>query len=625
MQVPKVTLRRVLASLLVLVGVVAIAVAGGIVWLLTADLKPRIEDYASKSIERRVTIGKLKIGWGNPLSLELTDLKVANAPWGSVPDMISIDSLSALLDPWSISAGVLKVQKLRAVNPVIVLERNKDGIGNWKFAGAGPSSPDQFALVPQYRNQFPTLLDFAMKDGMVSYKGLSSYQLRLDLHEVTIQSTDEGQPVSLVADGAYNGTPVKLTAATDSFLVLRDKSRPFGASLSMVAASASVEFKGTVMDPLNFDSVEGPITIDAKKLGDLLKVFGAGIGVNPPMQLAGAFKHGGDHWEITNSTGKIATSTFNGNLVLDEGARGKPDNVSATLRFAGLDLNPLLPGGKASAVPADFNLVSLRLDPNRGTNIDAAIDAKQLTYAKTRLADFGVHLKLVSGAATLSRLNLAFAGGKINASGSAVSVTGGTHVVARGALSGADAAQLARFVDALAGKLNGRVDGGFAMDMTGDTLGNALKAGRGHAVVGMVQGSISRDLMEKLSTDMRNLFGNGKGSAQVACMLGIVDLRAGVAVISPLKLRSTAGTLIGGGQVDILGKRLDITVQSESASTGFLALDIPIRISGSFANPSIAPQIGAGATTRKALINNNPTQNLSPELRGLAARNPCLH
>jgi AsmA family protein len=161
--------------------------------------------------------------------------------------------------------------------------------------------------------------------------------------------------------------------------------------------------------------------------------------------------------------------------------------------------------------------------------------------------------------------------------------------------------------------------------MTGDTLCDAMRASRGHAVLGMVQGSVSRDLMEKLSTDLHNLFGKRKGSAQVACLLGIVDLRNGLAVISPLELRSTAGTVIGGGQVDILGKRLDITIQSESATTGLLALDIPIRISGSFADPSIDPQIGAGAKTRKALLNSNPTQNLSPELRGLAERNPCLH
>ena len=259
-------------------------------------------------------------------------------------------------------------------------------------------------------------------------------------------------------------------------------------------------------------------------------------------------------------------------------------------------------------------------------NIDADIVAWLLNYAKIRLADFSIHLTTLPNSIKLSRLKMAFAGGAIDASGTAVSAPGGTHVQTRGLLTGADAAQLAAFVDALAGKLSGRVDGAFTMDMTGDTLGNALRAGRGHAVVGMVRGGVSRDLMEKLSTNLLNLFGNAKGTVEVACLLGIVDSRNGVAAISPLRIKSGAGTLFGGGHVDMLGKRLDITIQSESSTTDFFALDIPIRISGSFDNPSIDSQIGgSAAATRQMLINNNPTQNLPPELLTLAERNPCLH
>ena len=151
------TVKRVVVSILSLVGIVLVIASGTVAWLLTADLKPWMEAYASKAFERRVSIGTVKVAWGSPISIELTNLKVANAPWGSVPDMISIDSLSAVIDPWSIPGGVLKFHKLRAVKPVIVLERDRDGTGNWK---SGHSSPNQFALVPKYRTQFPTLLDF---------------------------------------------------------------------------------------------------------------------------------------------------------------------------------------------------------------------------------------------------------------------------------------------------------------------------------------------------------------------------------------------------------------------------------------------------------------------------------
>jgi uncharacterized protein involved in outer membrane biogenesis len=292
-----------------------------------------------------------------------------------------------------------------------------------------------------------------------------------------------------------------------------------------------------------------------------------------------------------------------------------------------LDLNPLLSGpGKATGGQATgFDATSLRLDPNPATNIDASIDAGQLSFRKIRIAHFGVHMKLNAGSVAVSRLGLDYAGGKIEASGQATTVARGTQIVGRGTVSNADGAQLARLVEALAGKLSGEVDGAFDMDMAGNTLGDAFREGRGDAVLSVVRGSISRDLMEKLSTDLRNLIGAGKGSVGVSCMLGVADFQDGVAAISLIRLRSDAGTLIGGGKVDVLRGRLDVTLQSESASTGFFALDIPIRISGLLANPSIEPELNLDSAFRRNLINNNPTRALSPELRGMAERNPCLH
>jgi AsmA family protein len=619
--------RAVLVSILGLLGAVALICAGTILWLATADLRPMVEQYVSTALHRRVSIGMFQIGWGNPLSLEVRDFSVANPPWADEPNLVSIESVSAKIDPWSLFGSVLRFQKLIIVKPVIVLERDKDGTGNWKFSGAVSSSQAPVAVGPTNRGQFPMLLDLALHEGKASYRTSSGAWLRFDLRDATIRSTGDDRPVMLAIAGAYNDTPVKLTAETQSFAAMRDRSRPFGVSLSFTTASSTIDFKGTTMDPLNFDGAKGAIKIDTRKLGDFLALFNGRIEANPPLLLAGDLQRNDAYWQITSAKGKIAGSKFDGMVALAEEGRAKPDDVSMNLHFVDLDLNQLLSGADKAyfAKTADYTAFSLRIEAKRGTNIDASVDAKQVAYGATRIADVGMHLRLRSGEATLDQLAFAFTGGRMDASGSALAVAGGSHVVARGVLAGADAAQLSRFVDALAGRIGGKVDGAFALDMTGDTLGNALRAGRGQAVLGMVQGSVSRDLMEKLSTNLLNLLRSGEGSVQVACLLGIVDLRYGVAAISPLRLRSKAGTLIGGGQVDILGKRLDITIQSEPSTTGFFALDIPVRVSGSFANPNIDPRLGGGAATRQALINNNPTRELSGELRGFAERNPCLH
>ena len=139
----------------------------------------------------------------------------------------------------------------------------------------------------------------------------------------------------------------------------------------------------------------------------------------------------------------------------------------------------------------------------------------------------------------------------------------------------------------------------------------------------MSQGKIARALLERAATDLRSLFRKGEGSAPIKCLLGILDLRNGLGKISPLRLQTNEASLIGGGQVDLLRDRLDLTVKSDAASTGFLALDVPFRISGDFATLSVQTAIGASTAWLDAPAGNMSVRVLPPNLQQLAERNPC--
>jgi len=103
-----------------------------LLWL-TLDLRPLVERTASASLDRRVTIGSLRIGWGTTLTVALRDLRIANADWGSVPDMVRISALSAEIDVWALFRGVLRFDKLDLEAPRVILERSGDGAVNWRF------------------------------------------------------------------------------------------------------------------------------------------------------------------------------------------------------------------------------------------------------------------------------------------------------------------------------------------------------------------------------------------------------------------------------------------------------------------------------------------------------------
>ena len=54
---------------------------------------------------------------------------------------------------------------------------------------------------------------------------------------------------------------------------------------------------------------------------------------------------------------------------------------------------------------------------------------------------------------------------------------------------------------------------------------SALKTSRGHVVLAVTEADVARDLIERVSTDLRTLFRTREGMVQVTCLLGVVDLQ----------------------------------------------------------------------------------------------------
>ncbi|HUN45997.1 MAG TPA: AsmA-like C-terminal region-containing protein, partial [Stellaceae bacterium] len=430
--------------------------------------------------------------------------------------------------------------------------------------------------------------------------------------------------VTVTLDGAYNGIPSQLAGETQGFATMRDSAKPFGLSFSLSGAASRIDFKGTLRDPLNFDGADGTLAIEGEDLGQFLDVFQAGLAAPLPYSIAGPLQRAGDHWQLSDAKGRLASSDFTGSAVtLQEGRRGQPDNLALDLRFPDLDLQQMLiAGGYDPSKPTrDIGALSLRLDQSGGTDIDASIAASRLSYGTLRLADLAMRGTLAAGHAALQQASFAFASGKIEASGDASTVPAGTRIAATARLSGLDASPLAELLGADAGQITGSVDGGATLEMTGGTVADALKTSQGAAVLAMRRGSVARSLLERASTDIRSLFRRSAGSAPVRCLLGVVSLHDGLGAVAPLRLATNEATLIGGGQLDLPRGTLDLTVKSHAS--GPLALDIPFRVSGDITSPSVSPVIGGSTAWLDTPAQNTVPSDLPPDLQQLAAGNPC--
>jgi hypothetical protein len=339
----------------------------------------------------------------------------------------------------------------------------------------------------------------------------------------------------------------------------------------------------------------------------------------PGLSAGGMLDHVGNAWPLAKLRGSIGPNGFEGTARLDEGARRQADRVTADLAFRALDLDALvgIVSGGGTGGADDLPVVEER----PGTVGDVHLAAAVATWGKLRVSEFDLRGSVAPGLLAISDAGFGLAGAKARLTASAQPGRPGTRVAATASVLGGDGGQLARLLDAGEAGLAGRLDGRAALDMTGRTTAEALKSSHASFVIAMRDGVVSRALLEKAAIDLRSLLRKGTGVAKVACLLGVADLRNGAGPVSPLRLRTSEGTVVGGGQIDVVKRTLDITLRTDSATTGFFALDVPVRISGPLAAP--------GVTVALLPENRSPVTpidlgRLPAELQQMARGNPCV-
>ncbi len=580
---------------------------------------PMAAARASASLGRNVAVGSLRVTPGRWLLIELRDARIDNLAGGTRPAMAEVAGVTAEVEAMSVLRGPLVIRKLAIDGLEVLLERTAEGTPNWRFGPARETTPEDVAAG---RRGFPTLLD-ARLVGSVTYRTRSGAALRSELDGVRVHADGVDTPVTLAGPGSYHGVPLVLEAKLGSLRALRDAATPFPTDLTFVSGRTALRFEGTMTDPLNVDGAKGRLSLEAPTLEAVYGAAGVSTSIDPGLVLSGAFEHDGPKWELTGAAGALGGAAIaSGALGLVEGARGEPDKVAVKLDFEQLDLNAVLGGRARGTRDADVSIV---VDRAPDTLVDAALTAKGVSYGALRLADARLEAVQQAGRIAVETLAVTYLGGHVRASGRIEAVERGDagRVTAEVDATGFEVQALRQVLELGQVPVAGRADLRVAVVAEGATLNAAARGGRVSAVAAMTGGSVAREVVELASTNPLALLRTAKGMSAVSCLLAVVDVRAGIGTVSPLRVRSADGTIVGRGSFDLNRKRLDLVVASESRTTSALALDIPVRVSGSFASPSIGAA-RLSASGRAQLAEGDEPGRLLPALQAFARKSPCL-
>ncbi len=607
--------RRTKIILGVLVGLPVLSVGAALLVVPRVDLGPMVAARASAALGREVTVGSLHVSPGLTTAVALRGARLANIEGGTRPAMAEVARLDATLDLLALLRGEVVLRDAAADGFVLYLERAPGRRANWHF-GDRPATPAPPGAAPADRSGFPVFRSLRLTRSEVVFRTTGGTELRTGLDEVTLAAAGVDQPTALHAKGSYNGEALTLEGALGSIATLRDAATPFPVTLRATARDTSLLYEGTSTDPLNVDGMDGRLTLAASTPKAILAMAGAAGGPEVPAEIAGHFTRQGDVWRLAEASGTLDGAALTAPMLeLTEGGAGEPDTIVARLAVARLDLGRL--AGESAGVGEDMALgVPAMPDPL----VRAEISAAGFSHPALSGTDAEAKLEVAPGRIRLDTRFVAL-GARIGLVGEALPAGNGARLSAGVQMREADIDRLRRALGVHAVPVGGRLSIDASLFAEAATLGAIRRVGRVSAVAGMTGGSIAREVIEMASTDLRALFRTSRGTTRVTCLLAAVTVNGTRGEAAPLRIRAGTGTIAGIATFDLGRRWLDLVIGSERASTDFFALDIPVRVSGSFENPNIVP--ARWSREGRARLERGGFAPLPPDLMAIARRNPC--
>jgi AsmA protein len=434
--------------------------------------------------------------------------------------------------------------------------------------------------------------------------------IRLDLENASIRFFDAriGQSFTtsggtlaadITADGglAVSGTTVvkdrlvKTEATLKSLARVHEDGSPF--QLNFDAPDLGVTFEGRLATAKTL-SLVGTVSLSGTSLHQALDWMGIDTGRDgePGFTVSGALETAGRAFAVKSAELSLGNMRMSGDMSID--VRSERPRFDGLLSAADFDLAPFVPATGSSA--DDWGRNPLGLGALRELDATIAIKADSLRYAELTAGPSQINMTLAEGQLD-SQINMSgLAGGAATLQVTADATTS-PPVLGLGFK-----AEAVDFQSLLApygiswisgrGNLVALVSGQGAtqQELIGALKGEAEASIADGALTGLDIASLFAAASQRIVEGWASQQGAATGFATLTARATIAD---GIATMSNLALSNPTLTLTGGGDVDLLRRSLDLSVDprvlaADGTSSG---LPVSLRVSGPWATPRIYPDI----------------------------------
>jgi uncharacterized protein involved in outer membrane biogenesis len=631
---------------------IAAWVLGGIVLLLAAgvaflvflfnwnDLKGVVASQSSRASGRDVAIdGNIEVHLSLTPHIRIDGLRLGNPPWAADPQLARIGSLQFSIKLLELLRGRMVLPEVVLEEPKISLEKGEDGKATWSFGENPGSVAVAKTAVPSRRENFPIIGNLVIRNGTVRYLDRKA-GIDISSQVSTAVGTAAGQQqVTLHGEGTFQKQRFTLDMTAGSLLQMRRSEVPYPLTVDAAIGDTRGHIRGTLTRPLDLGGLDLTLRLSGRNMAELFPIFGIPVPPTPPYDLTGKLEHEGDVWRFTRAAGRLGNSDLAGDITIDVGHE-RP-LLKAALRSRRLDYTALAgligaaPPGSGTAAPhkaAGRVLPDTPIDVARlrAMDMDVTLDAQQVIVPDMPLQALQARFQLDNGRLTVDPLRFGIAQGDIAGS---VVVDGRKAVPTAAADLSISKVDLARFFAGtrFAKEIRGTLAGRAKLAGHGRSFADLLGTASGDAAVFGANGQFSKLVVKLIGLDIAQSLGlliAKDEPVRLRCIVGDFAVEDGLMAARTLVLDTSDSNITGDGTISLSREALKLTIEAHPKDPTALSARAPIHITGTFADPSAAPDAkvlaarGGAAVALGALL--SPAAALLPFIDlGLGKDSPC--
>ena len=626
-------MKKLLIGLAVVV-VIVVAAAFIVPGLIPLDTyKTQLSEQVKSATGRDLAIdGDVQLTILPNLAVTAEGVRFSNAPDGSAPEMATLESLRATVQLLPLLGGDIAIDEFVLVKPEILLEVDEQGRPNWQFGDATQPAADDTAASDQTGGDQSgggagsalsglSLGDVRIVEGKITYidrasgtrEEITDLNLELSLPDIdspfnaagnfVLRGKEIGTELDVASLGQLmGGTATAVKAAVSSDLV-------------------SLTFDGEVTQA-EAPVVAGNIDLDVPSVRELIvfatpdQPFEAAEGTFGPFKVNGKLDMVGQKVSFQDAEITFDELVARGNMQVDNSAA--VPRVTANVSTEFLDVTPYLGAADEGAAgseqdtsgdggggePAGWSEDPIDLSGLKAANADISISTAGLKVNEIEIGQSALAILLEGGRLTANLTEMQLYGG--NGTGQVVA-DGSSEtpaVAAKFDLSGVEAEPL--LTDAAQmDRLSGTLDGNLNVTSSGGSQKALVSALNGTSAFkftnGAIQGVNIASMFRNISLDAITGSFSEAEKTDFAELSGSFQITNGIARNTDLLMQAPVLRMTGEGDIAMPTRTIDYlikpklvgTLEGQGGDAAPPGLTIPVRIQGSWDDPSYQPDMEA--------------------------------